>query len=243
MPAEVVPGAGVDAAACPPPDSDATSSPRGGRGGLRRARAARSPAVRAAHVRAGGRVRRGKQDIAMATVVACGPGGGRAGLDAGDRAEGGGRRTRRRARPDPRLPGRRAPAQPAAASAWRVRRRGRLAAEAVPARADRGRRRSRAGRLAGLGAHRRVGRQAAAAWSTRGGPRRAGQADDQRRSRRHQGRLRARRRAGQRCPGGARLARDRGRSAGDRRGCQDARGKQPAGGARRAAPPQAADRA
>ena len=128
-------------------------------------------------------------------------------------------------------------------AAWRVRRRGRLAAEAVPARADRGRRRSRAGRLAGLDAHRRVGRQAAAAWSTRGGPRRAGQADDQRRCRRHQGRLRARRRAGQRCPGGARLARDRGRSAGDRRGCQDARGKQPAGGARRAAPAQAADRA
>src|SRR5580693_9228919 len=53
----------------------------------------------------------------LTLVLAAGPGGDRAGLDAGNRAEDGGRRVRRRARSDPRLPRRRAPARPPVASA------------------------------------------------------------------------------------------------------------------------------
>ena len=58
----------------------------------------------------------------------------------------------------------------------------------------------------------------------------------------HQGRIRAGCRAGQRCPGAARLARGRRRGPGHRRGGAGDHGDQPAGSARRAAPPQAGDR-
>ncbi len=138
----------------------------------------------------------------MASVLAGGPGGGRAGVDRGGRPAGRGRRIHRRARPDRGLPGRqRPPGRSPAAFHHRVHRDRDLAAPAATARAAGGQRRGGPGRLAELAAYRRAGPEAGPARPDRGRPARGHGTRDPGRRRGDQGR---------RLPGGGRGVRDPG---------------------------------
>ena len=188
-------------------------------------------------------VHRDRPGQPVAAVVAGRPGRGRADLDAGDRAGARGGRVRGRARAASSATSAGGPAGGAEPPVGTVRGGRELAAGQLPIALIAGaaeaaligwpgwRRTGQHGRLRRRvpACWRRCGRGLAAALIRAGG---GG----------HQARLRARGRPGHRRGRGAALARDGGRGAGggDRRPAGD--GHQPAAGARRPAPPQAADR-